>query len=342
MEVYKRKDTGKWGFRYRKGLYRSKSYLDHRYGTKIEAQAAYEKFLRDPNKRRLKALISLEEVIDAYLENSDKVKHRSKARLEALWYNYQHWIIPFFGATTPITDITFDDVERFVTHQSDQGKKPKTCWNTITDLRSVLNWAIKRDLLVMNPVNKADLSLIADRESVKMPLHEEEFDAAVKVLTGVNKVWFNLARFTGLRRSEANRLQWNNLDLDRGVIRVPGKKTKKSTALAPIAPMLIKELLELKTVSDPNCPWVFPGPAHHFTKGQQIKHRRRMFERIHKLTGIKLSSKDCRDYFATVVIKKADISTVSKLLRHTNIKTTSLYLRTVDDRMRAAVENLGK
>lgn len=342
MGVYRRKDTGRWGFRYREGSYRSKPYSDHRYETQIEAQAAYEKFLRDPNKRRLTTLVSLEETIDAYLENSDKVKHRSQERLQALWYNYQHWIIPFFGATTPITDITFDDVERFVAHQSDQGKKPKTCWNTVTDLRSLLNWAIKRDLLVMNPVNKADLSLIADRESVKMPLHEEEFDTAAEVLTGVNKVWFNLARFTGLRRSEANRLQWSDFDLDRGLMRVPGKKTKKSIALAPIAPMLIKDLLELQTVSDPKCPWVFPGPKHHFTEGQQVKHRRRMFERIQKLTGIKITAKDCRDYFATVTIKKADISTVSKLLRHTNIKTTSLYLRTVDDRMRAAVENLGK
>jgi len=342
MGIYMRKDTGKWGFRYREGSYRLKPYSDHRYGTKIEAQVAQEKFLRDPNKWRLTTLTSLEEVIDAYLENSDKVKHRSKERLQGLWYNYQHWIIPFFGATTPIAKITFDDVERFVAYQSDQGKKPKTCWNTVTDLRSVLNWAIKRDLLVMNPVNKADLSLIADRQSVKMPLHEEEFDVAAGVLTGMDKAWFNFARFTGLRRSEANRLQWSDLDLDRGLMTVPGKKTKGSTARAPIAPILIRELLALKTISDPSCPWVFPGPEHHSTEGQQVKHRRRMFERVQKLTGIKITAKDCRDYFATVTIKKADISTVSKLLRHTNIKTTSLYLRTVDDRMRAAVENLGK
>jgi len=308
----------------------------------MEAQAACEKFLGDTNKPRLTKLVLLEETINAYLENSDKVKHRDRERLKGLWYNYQHWIIPFFGATTPIADITFDDVERFVTHQSDQGKKPKTCWNTVSDLRCLLNWAIKRDLLVKNPVDKADLSLIADRESVKMELHEEEFDVAAGALTGTNKAWFNFARFTGFRRSEANRLKWDDLDLDRGSMVVPGKKTRKSTARAPLAPVLVKDLLELKTVSDPNCPWVFPGPKHHRTEGQQVTNRRRMFERIQKLTGIKLTPKDCRDYFATVTIKKADISTVSKLLRHSNVKTTSLYLRTVDDRMRAAVEGLGK
>src|SRR5262245_17827392 len=31
-----------------------------------------------------------------------------------------------------------------------------------------------------------------------------------------------------------------------------------------------------------------------------------------------------------------------KLLRHTNLRTTTGYLRTVEDRMRAAVENLGQ
>jgi len=109
MEVYRRKDTGKWGFKYRKGSYRLKPYCDHRYETQMEAEAAGEKFLGNPNKLRLTTLALLEETINAYLENSDKVKHRSSERLKGLWYNYQHWIIPFFGATTPIADITFDD-----------------------------------------------------------------------------------------------------------------------------------------------------------------------------------------------------------------------------------------
>src|SRR5262249_31944802 len=52
--------------------------------------------------------------------------------------------------------------------------------------------------------------------------------------------------------------------------------------------------------------------------------------------------KDLRDYFATEVASKvSDPMVIMKLLRHTNLKTTTGYLRTVEDRMRAAVQNLG-
>jgi len=58
--------------------------------------------------------------------------------------------------------------------------------------------------------------------------------------------------------------------------------------------------------------------------------------------GAKLTTKELRDYFATQVSAQvSDPNTVKNLMRHTSLNTTSLYTRTVQERMKEAVENLG-
>jgi len=59
--------------------------------------------------------------------------------------------------------------------------------------------------------------------------------------------------------------------------------------------------------------------------------------------GIKLTTKELRDYFATQVSAQVnDPNTVKALMRHTSLNTTSRYTRTVTERMKEAVQNLGK
>jgi Phage integrase family len=58
--------------------------------------------------------------------------------------------------------------------------------------------------------------------------------------------------------------------------------------------------------------------------------------------GVKIKPKDLRDYFASEVASQVnDPSVVMKLLRHTNLTTTTKYLRVVEERMHEAVKNLG-
>jgi integrase len=55
-----------------------------------------------------------------------------------------------------------------------------------------------------------------------------------------------------------------------------------------------------------------------------------------------LAPKDLRDYFCTEIAAKSDDPNVAmRLMRHTNLATTTKYMRTVEERMRDAVENLG-
>src|SRR5262245_9669085 len=78
------------------------------------------------------------------------------------------------------------------------------------------------------------------------------------------------------------------------------------------------------------------------SRGKKVYDRRHVFQRIEADNGIHLKAKDLRDYFATEVANKVnDPATVMKLLRHTNMRTTSIYLRTVKSRMRDALKGFG-
>jgi hypothetical protein len=58
--------------------------------------------------------------------------------------------------------------------------------------------------------------------------------------------------------------------------------------------------------------------------------------------GIHLAPKDLRDYFCTEIAANSDDANVAmRLMRYTSLATTTKCMRTVEERMRHAVENLG-
>jgi integrase len=173
-----------------------------------------------------------------------------------------------------------------------------------------------------------------------------------------------------MRKDESNRLQWSDINWSAGKVRIPGTKTDDAEQWLPVAPVALKTLWDLyESKERENSPYVFPGRSAQ-TKGKKIYSRRRMFERIQRITAIKkylrqhpqvnyeqateacrkegfkggihLAPKDLRDFFCTEIAAKSDDANVAmRLMRHTSLTTTTKYMRTVEDRMREAVENLG-
>src|SRR5262249_8805048 len=252
-----------------------------------------------------------------------------------------------FGEAKPVDEITFDEVRALVIKLKRSGAKSKSISLWVANLRSTLNYAITKGLLRQNVINKLSSpslkKIIGSTKAIKPPMDMAAIDKAAAVIKHpVDRAWYNVARFTGMRKDECNRLQWHDINFDLAMIHIPGTKTADSDAWLPLAPVALETLRALRKQSDPNCPWVFPGRSPR-TKGKKVYSRRRLFELIQKKTGIHLRPKDLRDYFATEVASKVnDPTVIMKLLRHTNLKTTTGYLRTVEDRMRAAVENLGQ
>lgn len=225
---------------------------------------------------------------------------RSESRLDALHFTFNKIILPFFRPETPITSITSDRVSEFIQHHLGRVSN-STIHHYLTDLAAVYNWAINKPkdkrLAEENPVNYADKSPIRNRKFVKVPLDLAKVDQAAELLSGQDRIWFDTARFTGLRKDEVNRMRWEDLNLELGWLNVGETKTPNSKRRIPLADIVVKGLRELKAVS--HSEWVFPSQFAD-TRRRYTYSRDRMFRKIRK-AGIKLSAKDLRDYFATIV-----------------------------------------
>jgi len=325
----------------------------YRWKTEKEAEKAYHEWKAGQLEVAAQKVTVYDfgDVAKDFIDDADK--NKSKWRHDALHWNFQSIILPYFGGNTPITAINCLTIERFIDEQLKRGCKNSTIWHYTTDIAAMYNWAILRTLrhrdgvteetdygVISNPVKLANLRKIKNRKVIKPPLDTSEVDKAAKALSGQDRYFFDCLRYTGMRLDEANRLQWADLDLDHGTWVVPGTKTEDSLARLPLAPILQRQLQVLRQVAA--SPWVFPGRSAR-TDGKKVYRRTRMFKKIHQLTGIKITAKDLRDCFATEIAHSvSDPAVVMCLLRHTNLKTTTGYLRVVDDRMAAAVKGLGE
>ena len=116
----------------------------------------------------------------------------------------------------------------------------------------------------------------------------ENFEDVAAVLSGRERVYFDFMCFTGLRKDEGNRVRWGDIDFDRGWFHVPGTKTEESDNHLPLAPALLQELGWLYHNARES-EYLFPGHSKQ-TKGKKIYSRRRLFEKIERLTS---SCQDC-------------------------------------------------
>ena len=365
-----RKNRKKWGYRF---SLHGKSWKRYAWDTREEAkdaEAAHRtELLNNPALRS----DSLGNVAALYLIDSAE-RGRSKWRIEALRYNLNAFILPFFKPETPITEITEVDVEKFVKNQRRRGVKNSTVWHYVKDLRALFYWAMKnperkRPFTRLNPVSGADLDSIHNRRVVKPPLNLKNFERAFEVLDQYERAWWRTHECLGVRMDEGNRLLRTDADFDTGLIHIPGTKTEKSECYLPMSPALQTELKAYLATRIDDSPYLFPGRSAQ-TKGKKIYSRRRLFEKIQRVTafnaymennpgtppmkawkelkrqgypgGVKLTTKELRDYFATQVSAQvSDPNTVKELMRHTSLTTTSRYVRTVTERMKQAVQNLG-
>jgi len=72
-------------------------------------------------------------------------------------------------------------------------------------------------------------------------------------------LWWTIA-LTGLRSEDARSIQWEDLDLDRGVLRRPNPKGGRSRAFeVPVASHLLSMLRARRRSVPEGCPWVFPS-----------------------------------------------------------------------------------
>jgi hypothetical protein len=356
-----RRDRAKYGYDIVRGGQR---YARFDWDTAEDAAKALRKLLVSLDERPRIPRNALVKVVNQYLLES-KRNCVSSWRLDGLRLTFESVIVPYFGATRSFTSITDADVSQFILAQkeryivrrlrtkkgikevpTDRKLKNATIWHYVTDLRALYNWAIQKPagerLADINPVDLADLKPIRRRKFIKPLFDPQRIAKAAAVLPPRHRVYYNFCRFTGSRKDEANRVEWQEHlfleDRENAWYLVPGTKTEEAAEYIPLHPDHVDELVEWRKVC-PSKRFVFPGESAR-TKGKKVYSRARMLKTLRE-KGYHITVKDLRDYFINEVASKIDDpAVIMRLARHKSLVTTTKYLRTVKNRMQEAVRQL--
>lgn len=243
-------------------------------------------------------------------------------------------LILYKGADITMREVNKDYCNGFIDYLNATTMAKVTTAGYFRCLNCALNAAVKEEIIPINPITK-----ISSEDRIKIPESPREYLTIDEVKKMVNtpcrnntvKCAYLFSCLCGLRLSDVKALTWGDLNKDGEQWRVSVlmKKTQKNLYL-PLSPEALKWLPERGTAED-NTP-VFSLPSE--ARISLILKKWAQDAKINK----RVTFHTARHTNATMLLTLgADVYTVSKLLGHTQIKTTQIYAKIVDKKKDDAV-----
>lgn len=122
-------------------------------------------------------------------------------------------------------------------------------------------------------------------------------DGAMRLENPIHRAFVLFTLFTGMRRTEAAALRWDEVDYENRVIKLASDRTKNGKGLdLPMSDYVMKLLQECeKPVRQGD--YVFPSPT---SKSGHIEEPKFILDRVGKLSGVYVTCHDLRRTFITV------------------------------------------
>ena len=295
----------------------------------------------------------------AELWKADKKQYVKKSTYAAYSLLIQSHLLPELGA---LDDIGEEDIQAFVNRKLAAGLSQKTVRDILVVLKMILRYGAKHGLMELHQID------------IVFPTECEGHD--IEVLTIANQrqlmtyvkehfTFLNLGIFiclnAGLRIGEVCALQWDDIDVTSGVIRVDKTiqriylvdgekkytelivdkpKTKNSIRDIPMTHDLLALVRPLKKIVRGDF-YVLTNAANP----TEPRTYRSYFNKLQKQLGLpKMRFHGLRHSFATRCIEsKCDYKTVSVLLGHSNISTTlNLYVHPNMEQKKKCINMMGK
>ena len=141
---------------------------------------------------------------------------------------------------------------------------------------------------------------------------------------------------TGGRKQEILKLEWQHVDLERGILFLSDSKTgAKPIVLSGTAIDILNRLPRVE-----GNPYVFPGGI----EGQQYKQLQKVWAGVRKAAGVdNVRLHDLRHSFASVAVAaNHSLPIIGKQLGHASVKTTERYAHLATDPVRAMTDDVGE
>ncbi len=221
------------------------------------------------------------------------------------------------------------EVIRYLSSLSVQGKKPSTVARSLASLRGWFIWQKASGLIVDDPSQ----NLLNPQKAKYLPqvLTSSEIESLLQASKNLReKLIVELLYGAGLRVSEMVNLNWGNINLSQSSVKCFGKGSKER--IVPMGKQALKVILEYKSEMSKlwgnktasNCPLLINRRGQRLSRlvVWQIIRRLAKTAKLHK----KPTPHTLRHSFATHLLENgADLRVVQELLGHANIITTQLY-----------------
>ena len=217
--------------------------------------------------------------------------------------------------------------------------QPKRLWSDATInrhfsfLRHVLMLAVKDGKLIQNPLS--GLKFFPEVKRTRF-LTSEELDRLRGVMIPENWKLVAFAIETGLRRGEQFQLQWNQVDLENGVLTLPMPKGGKTrhVPLSEEAKSILRSFDSFLRSA-----WVFPGLKDMTQPMDSRAFLRRSYEPGLRQAGITGACWHSLRHTAASrrIMAGVDLVSVKEILGHRDIQTTLRYAHLAPEHLRDAV-----
>lgn len=265
-------------------------------------------------------------------------RHKNNSEsIQVNWYRSIEFLKDFAGETITFSQIDTRFCEKFkaylLTAKSGSNKEENISQNTASTYFSVFRAALKEAFIddYFTSDISAKIKSIPHKESRREYLTLDELNTLVETPCELDvlKRAALFSALTGLRHSDIQKLTWNEISLENDQAKI--NFTQKKTKGVEYMPMSKQALQLCGSVGLPT-DLIFKN----LTDSAWIS---RPLKKWIESAGInkKITFHNFRHTFATLQLSSGtDIYTVSKMLGHTNVKTTQVYAKIVDEKKNKA------
>lgn len=280
-----------------------------------------------------------------FCEHSIVFKGNTKKTIQ--WYEETLTSFLAFSQNEDLSALTKLNLQSWITNGKLHKKwAESTIKGRLQAMSLFCKWLVENELLKENPV--ADIPRprlpkklpkhLTKAEAEKLWLWVENFKYAYEFERTRAKAIMALFLYAGLRQQEVVNLTLASLDLENRVLVVANGKGKKDRVI-PMAYNLccvLEKYLMERDRAGRLCPYLITGLRDD--DKVSIKSIRRLVLKLREVSGIYFYPHLLRHTFATLMIEGGcDIYSLSKMMGHSNITTTTIYLSATVDHLRTEI-----
>ena len=274
-----------------------------------------------------------------YMRGYTKDTVRRYAQTTKLFCNTMH--------VSEIEEVNPDNIREFFFHgRSVRGWSSNSFVTYHKSLAVFFRWCVQEGILKDNPTDDVEIPKVEKKLPPKLTRQDAlkileivyNYPYKYKFLRYRNHAIFSTFILAGLRKKELLQLRFTDVDLENMSIFIHQGKGSKDR-IVPICSKLAESLeryLEERKRLRRTCAEFFVSLNHNmgFT-ADGLKH---LLEEIKEASGIRFSVHKLRHTFATLMLEGGcDIYSLSRMMGHSDIKTTTIYLSASAEHLRSQI-----